>query len=198
MGFAFDHVNTIIEVTAPQNAVDVQSLLNAIREEEASERGIVHDSIATASGKEPLGEGVATGITTNLMGNWQLHFWPGNYIAKIAGGNLVGGPAGDPVAYSSGVQVLLIQSAASTVVMVTTGGSALTTSEHNRLFETALQSTSLIIQGHTADLSDEAFGRWSLDPVADTLTLYRPNGDVLKVFALTRTDITTPAYTGRQ
>jgi hypothetical protein len=145
MAYAFDQVNALIEVTAPQNAVDVQDLINAIRDEEASERGITYDSIAKASGKESLGEGIKIGLTVQLLGNWQCHFWPGAYIAKIAGGNLVGGPGGDPVAYSEGVQVLLIQSAASTVVETTGGtggsGSGLTQEERDRLFSTALQTT---------------------------------------------------------
>jgi len=54
------------------------------------------------------------------LGSWQLRFPSGNYVARVAGGNLVGGPSGDPIAYTAGVQTLLIQSAASTVV--TTGG----------------------------------------------------------------------------
>jgi hypothetical protein len=58
---------------------------------------------------------------------WQLRFAPGNYVARIAGGNLIGGPGGDPVAYSAGVQTLLIQSAAATVV--TAGGSVPTASQ---------------------------------------------------------------------
>ena len=51
------------------------------------------------------------------------------------------GIAGDPIAYSAGVQTLLIQSAASTVV--TTGGSALTTEEHDRLF-TSSEKTDIL------------------------------------------------------
>jgi hypothetical protein len=65
------------------------------------------------------------------LGAWQLRFPAGNYIARVAGGNLVGGPGGDPIAYTPGVQALLIQSAASTIV--TTGGSALTAQESAKL-----------------------------------------------------------------
>jgi hypothetical protein len=65
------------------------------------------------------------------LGAWQLRFPAGNYIARVAGGNLVGGPGGDPIAYTPGVQALLIQSAASTIVA--TGGSALTPQESAKL-----------------------------------------------------------------
>jgi hypothetical protein len=50
--------------------------------------------------------------------------------APITGGNLVGGNAGQPIAFTAGVQVVLVQSAASTIV---TGGSALTAEEHTKL-----------------------------------------------------------------
>ena len=127
----FDHSQNIINVTSPQTTLDVQDLIDAIRDEEDSERGVIYPQIASASGKESLGGGVVVGITVELLNDWQLKFWSGNYIAKISGGNLVGGLAGDPVAYSAGVQVLLIQSAASTVVNV--GGSALLAEESEKL-----------------------------------------------------------------
>ncbi len=103
------------------DTLDVQDLINAIRNAEASEEGIQYGVIAEASGKEDLDTGVQVGLTVNLLGTWQVQFAQGNYIAKIGGGNLVGGPSGDPVAYSAGVQVLLIQSAASTIVTQSTG-----------------------------------------------------------------------------
>jgi hypothetical protein len=127
MSVAFDFLNSLIEIADGQTDVDVQDLIDAIREAEATETGIAYGRIASASGKESLGGAVAVGITVELEDPWQLHFEAGSYIAKVSGGNLVGGPAGDPIAYSAGVQVLLIQSAASTVVE--TGGTGLTAEE---------------------------------------------------------------------
>lgn len=118
-------------VQNPQTDVDILDLLNAIRDAEASKTGIQYAKIANASGKESLGGDVQVGVTVQLL-DWQLQFWEGNYIAKITGGNLVGGVAGDPVAYTAGVQVLLIQSAASTVVNISTG-SGLSYDERNKL-----------------------------------------------------------------
>lgn len=131
MALSIDYTSSLVNVLSPQTTVDVQILLNSIREQEASELGITYPKIANASGKESLGGAVSVGITVELLPPWQLKFSSGDYIAKISGGNLVGGIAGDPVAYSAGVQVLLIQSAASTVVAV--GGSALTSEEHAQL-----------------------------------------------------------------
>lgn len=132
MAYVFDFQNTLIEITSPQADVDIQELIDEIRTVEASAQGIAYPRIANAAGKESLGAGVEVGITVELLNGWQLHFWSGSYTATIAGGNLVGGPAGDPIAYTAGVQVVLIQSAAATIV--STGGSSLTQEEHDKLF----------------------------------------------------------------
>lgn len=133
MAYLFDFNQKIIHVTNPQTDVDILDLLTAIRYAEASEIGMQYGKICNASGKESLGSGVSVGITLQLL-EWQIEFWEGNYSAKISGGNLVGGISGDPVKYSAGVQVLLIQSAASTVVQVSTG-SGLSQEEHAQLME---------------------------------------------------------------
>ena len=132
MAIEFDHTNHLINITSPQNTLSCQDLINAIRTEEASSVGIWYPQIATASGKEDLGSGVTVGMTINLISPWQVKFWAGNYIAKVAGGTLVGGIDGDPIAYSAGVQVLLVQSAASTIVTNSTG-SGLSAEEHDKL-----------------------------------------------------------------
>lgn len=139
MAIVFDHELNLINITSPQNTLACQDLINAIREEEASQTGIAYSQIAYASGKEELGGGAYVGITVNLIAPWQIKFWVGNYIAKIAGGNLVGGLNGDPVAYSAGVQVLLIQSAASTIVTTSTG-SGLSAEEHDKLMGVPIAS----------------------------------------------------------
>jgi hypothetical protein len=121
VALAMDYTNKQIQVQSPQTDILVQDLVDFIRAAEDDEEGIVVDQIASASGKESLGGSVATGITLELLDNWQLKFWTGSYIATISGGNLIGGIAGDPVAYTAGVQVVIIQSAASTIVAVGSG-----------------------------------------------------------------------------
>jgi hypothetical protein len=147
MAYVFDFQNTLIEITSPQTDVDIQELIDEIRTVEASSQGIAYPKIANAAGKESLGAGVEVGITVDLLNGWQLHFWSGSYTATIAGGNLVGGPAGDPIAYTAGVQVVLIQSAAATIV--STGGSALTQEEHDKLFAVADDVWDEQLSGHT-------------------------------------------------
>lgn len=89
MALTFDHAAKLIGVPQADAApLLVQVLVNAIREEEASERGIAHDQIADASGKEALGSGVTTGITLGLRSTWMLAFEAGAYQATVAGGNI--------------------------------------------------------------------------------------------------------------
>lgn len=119
--FNFDFTNSKIIIDSGFTDIDCKELYDAIKLAQASEEGIIYEKIGKGSGLNILGPGVQVGITVELLGSWQLFFQPGNYIARVAGGNLIGGPGGDPIAYSEGVQTLLIQSAASTVV--TTNGS---------------------------------------------------------------------------
>jgi hypothetical protein len=114
--FTFDFTASSINVDSGFVTVSCIDLYDAIKEAQASQEGIIYDKIATGSGLQDLGGGILVGITVELLANWQLNFPAGSYIAKVSGGNLVGGPGDDPIAYSAGVQTLLIQSAASTVV----------------------------------------------------------------------------------
>ena len=136
MAISFDFQNTIIDIGSPQTELDVQDLVNEIRTVEATVEGIAYPQIINASGKEiladPAGGTVRVSITADIQGNWQLKFWVGDYTAIIYGGNLVGGLGDDPVAYSAGVQVLLIQSAYAT--LISTGVSGLTAGESTQLF----------------------------------------------------------------
>lgn len=122
--YTFNFLSSRIIVDSGSTEVDVTSLYTASKLAQASEEGIIYGAVATGSGLSDLGGGVRVGLTVELLGGWQIEFSAGAYIARVTGGNLVGGPGGDPIAYSAGVQTLLIQSAASTVVEVGAGGGA--------------------------------------------------------------------------
>jgi len=125
--FTFNFDTTLIDIDPGVVDIDCATLYDSIKLAQASEEGILYDRIGKGSGLDQLGPGVQVGITVELLGAWQLKFPAGNYVARIAGGNLIGGPSGDPIAYSAGVQALLIQSANSTVV--STSGSGATAAE---------------------------------------------------------------------
>jgi len=123
MALSFDHAGKLIGVPQADAApILMQTLINAIRTEEASERGITYDAIASAAGKDDLGGGVSTGITVNLLSTWKLNFEAGAYQATVTGGNLSDALSrinntGDP-------QVLVLSSSAGTVVAIGSGVTA--------------------------------------------------------------------------
>ena len=136
--FTFDFAASKIDVDVGSVDIDCILFYSAIKAAQASREGILYDVIARGSGLSVLGPGVQVGLTVQLLGSWQLRFPAGNYIARVAGGNLIGGPSDDPIAYTAGVQTLLIQSAASTVV--TEGGSVPTAEQNAAAVLTAAQT----------------------------------------------------------
>jgi hypothetical protein len=140
--FTFDFVVSRILIDAGARQLDCGTLYTAIKTAQASEEGIIYGQIARGSGLNSLGPGVQVGLTVELLGSWQLRFpegGPEGYIASVAGGNLIGGPGGDSIAYTAGLQTLLIQSAASTVV--TAGGSVPTAAQNAAAVLAAAQAT---------------------------------------------------------
>jgi hypothetical protein len=131
--FTFDFATSKIDIDVGVTDIDCANLYSAVKAAQASEEGIIYERIGTGSGLNTLGPGVQVGLTVELLGAWQLRFPSGNYIARVAGGNLIGGPGGDPIAYTAGVQTLLIQSAASTVVTTGGSGSGLTPTQDAKL-----------------------------------------------------------------
>ena len=144
--FTFNFSTSLVAVDTGVTDVDCSTLYDAIKLAQASEEGIIYDRIGKGSGLDTLGPGVQVGITVELLGSWQLYFQPGNYVARVAGGNLIGGPSGDPIAYSAGVQALLIQSANSTVVTA------------NGTIPTATEIADTVLRRSTANVEASAIG----------------------------------------
>lgn len=123
MTLTFDHVAK--RVLVPQvdaQPLLIQALVNAIREEEASERGIAYDSVLVATGKDVLASGVTTGITASLLSTWRIEFAAGAYQATIDGGNLA--DALSRIVNTGSPQVLINSSAAATIAAGEGGGTA--------------------------------------------------------------------------
>lgn len=121
----FDFYNSIIEVPDPDISLDMQYLINEIRDtEDELVPGVGYPKIAEASGKDDLGGSVSTAITVRLLDNWQIKFedrlGPETIQCTIGGGNLVGGPGGNPIAASDFTQVVKLSSAAGTISTPTT------------------------------------------------------------------------------
>jgi hypothetical protein len=161
--FTVDFEEDCIEVDAGVTDIEVIPLWTAIKAAHSSEEGIIHDVVAVGSGLNTLAAGVTTGLTVELLGDWQICFPAGNYVARVGGGNLIGGPGGDPIAYSAGVQTLLIQSAASTVV--TAGGSIPTAAQNAAAVLAAAQSSPIhadikAVNGYTVSGAGTSGNPW--------------------------------------
>lgn len=117
MGIDVNFVDKLIYISSPQQDIEAQELINEIRRAEATTSGISNDKVADAAGKEQLASGVYVGITIQLYDPWQLKNWQGNYQSFFTGGNLVRPSGANPViAYTAGVQNILLQSNAATIV----------------------------------------------------------------------------------
>lgn len=116
--FTFDFSASIITVDVGTSHIDCRTLYDAIKLAQSSEEGIAFSRIAAGSGLTAIAPGVRTGLTVVLLGDWRVQFPPGDYVATIDGGNLLGGPNADPLAASPGVTIILVQSAAATLIDV--------------------------------------------------------------------------------
>lgn len=120
MALTFDFINSIIEVPSPDTILTMQDLINQVRDQEDElTPGLNFSKIADATGKDDLGGGVTTGITVRLLDSWQIRFearpGPSTVQCFVTGGNLVGGPGGNPIANSAYVQVIVQSSASGTI-----------------------------------------------------------------------------------
>jgi hypothetical protein len=117
----FDFPNKLINVPLPDVTLDLQYLLNSIREaEDDITPGMAYSKIADAFGKQDLGGGVLVGITVVLLDGWRVKFAdrPGTETVSvtITGGNFVGEAGANPVAPSEYTQVTTQQSSSATII----------------------------------------------------------------------------------
>jgi len=90
----FDFYNSIIEVPAPDTSVDLQYLINEVRDtEDELSPAMAYPKIADAFGKQSLGGGTFVGLTVQLLDAWKLRFearpGPETIACIVTGGNQV-------------------------------------------------------------------------------------------------------------
>lgn len=115
----YDFLNQIIEVPAPDTALDLQYLVNQTRDIEDNDDGITYPKILDAFGKQSLGGSSFVGITVQLLENWRIRFearaGPTTEVMTISGGNLVKEGGVNPIAPSAFTTVTLAQSSSPTI-----------------------------------------------------------------------------------
>lgn len=117
----FDFPAQIITVPLPDTTLDLQYLINSIRDaEDDITPGMAYSKIADAFGKQDLGGGVKVGITVVLLNGWRVMFaarpGPDTISVAITGGNFVGEAGANPVAPSLFTQVTTTQSSSATII----------------------------------------------------------------------------------
>lgn len=117
----FDFPAQIITVPLPDTTLDLQYLINSIRDaEDDITPGMSYSKIADAFGKQDLGGGVKVGITVVLLNGWRVMFaarpGPDTVSVSITGGNFVGEAGANPVAPSLFTQVTTTQSSSATII----------------------------------------------------------------------------------
>lgn len=131
---------TASEINVENTIADlqVQELVDAIREAESSVAGLAFSQIGTASGKEFLdtANGVRVGITLSLLGSWLVFSERSSGTFRVLGGNLIRDDGSDPFKPNNLITYINLQSAASTIVSISGGGSGFTSSDRATITDT--------------------------------------------------------------
>lgn len=147
MPLQIDWYNSIIQVTSPTTAVDVQTLHDFIEDAMATPEGILYDDILIPEGKivDPGNPGVYSQIIIKLSATWQIQFWQGSGYSRIYGGKIVGGVGGQPMkATGMAGDITVLESPVDGLAVGGAGG--LTTEEHDALMAvpTAAENASAV------------------------------------------------------
>jgi len=151
--FDMDFTNQIMELQSAYTSIALQEVYDTAHDAMAEIQNMDNARIASASGQEDLGGGLATGLTVRMLNGWRVKAadrgGPGFVRVSIDGGNLVtsaanGPDPNDPLAPADYVTYSLSKAASSTET---------TQAKINDLFSI-----------HT--------GRWKIDSKQKTLTNY--------------------------
>lgn len=117
----FNFPDQIITVPSPDITLDLQFLINSIRDaEDDITPGMAYPKIADAFGKQDLGGGVTVGMTVVLLDGWRVKFedrpGPNTVSTTISGGNFVGEAGANPVAPATFIQVTVAQSTSASII----------------------------------------------------------------------------------
>lgn len=158
----FNWTSQIIEVPSTVSVITAQELVNSCREAETSEQGILYTKIINAVGKDQLSGSILIGITVTLLENWKILSNKTSGFFTLLDGNIITHDASTPFADNNGItyQTILIQGG---VIAQTSGGSGLSTAEHNQLMSlpTAIETGEAVwTTGTTITLPGNSFGIW--------------------------------------
>jgi len=179
----FDFLQEVIFVEDTIINLEVQEIINGLREAEASIPGISYAQIGDASGKEnlSLAPPIQTGITVQLLGNWRIYSERTSGVFRVLGGNLLRADGNDPFEPNNYITYLNIQSAASTIVTTGGTGSDGFTSNDRTMLQGVATDTTTIRANQTNQLTlprfkELAFNRNNTISAGEVVK-YRPNNE---------------------
>lgn len=182
----FDFAQEIIFVENTIAVLEVQEIVNGLREAESEIPGISYPEIGDATGKSNLSAAstVQVGITLELFGNWRIYSERDTGFFTVLGGNLLRSDGGNPFEANPGLSYINIQSAAATIVNVSSGpgtGDGFTANDRTVL-QGVSQDTQAIRTAQTAQLTESRFKSLSFNRKNTvnnkTITSYRPNDEI--------------------
>lgn len=133
----FDRISKLIIVDSPASAISCQEIYDEAVDYQDEPINMDLDPLVSATGKDDLGGGEATGITLVMINGWRLQFedrpGPDTISCVVSGGNFIAinASANNPIAPSTNTQVQIRQSVAPTIVETDTSG--LTATEASQL-----------------------------------------------------------------
>ena len=126
--YGFDFEDTRIDVDATLDTLDVQDLYTAIKDAQASNVGIVYETIANGEGLATLSTGIQTFLTVTLFSTWEVNTLKTSGKFEVRGGNLIRQDGADPFRDNPLVTYIAFLSQAG-VLATSSGGSAPTAGE---------------------------------------------------------------------
>ena len=220
--FTFDGPSKLFIAKPGVTSVDVQvDLYSDWKEEILLADNLKWLEAIRCIGGDPIGGGISAGATYFLRNGWKIRPQEADHQLTITGNLFLDeGETGGLLVPTLGDFTVMVVLARSNIIdTVATGGGdpgviadavwdELSTghlapgSMGKSLSDAKVASEGawadiVNVQALVADMHDESFGRWTLDAVNNTLTLYRLNGSVMQVFNLTRAVGTPPAYVAR-
>ena len=217
----------IIRVLAPSTGITIQELVDTCRFNEMDICHMDDDSLVDVQGKAPIdpSSGLYTGLTANLRNavvSFEARPGPAWAICHVSGGNLTAqdalGNYIDPRLHEAFTSIDVEKSTSAALIEGSGGATPAQVADavwdepaadhvapgsEGRLikdvYDVGIDTYNLEadVADLVDDLHDEALGRWVLNAVAKTLTLYRADNSVLRVFNLTVAAKDVPPFVER-
>lgn len=157
MAFTFNYATKRASLGAAVTVLDVPTLWSEAKVRQADSEGILYPPIAKAS-QADYGGGKKSGLTVELLDGWQCQFaaFGTPTVTTVDNGILIGGAAGQPLAYTTNVMPILNRPADAFQIATGGGGGSSLTADQVWSNGTAQQLVTQVGEMHDAMALDPA------------------------------------------